>query len=100
VGNKAFKFEGLKDLAELVERGDHAVSYDLMSGYYQVALHARSRTFVGLKWEGKYFVYNCLRHSGFLQPRVFFSKVMRELVMFWRRDSINVLPYLEDFIII
>jgi hypothetical protein len=28
LGKKVFKFEGLKDLAELAERGDHAVSYD------------------------------------------------------------------------
>jgi hypothetical protein len=26
VGNKAFKFEGLKDLADLAEKGDHDVS--------------------------------------------------------------------------
>jgi len=31
----------------LAERGDHAVSYDLMSGYYHVGLHPRSWTFVG-----------------------------------------------------
>ncbi len=31
LGKKAFKFEGLKDLADLAERGDYAVSYDLMS---------------------------------------------------------------------
>ena len=60
LGNKAFKFEGLKDLSDLAEKGDHAVSYDLMSGYYHVGLHPRSRTFVGFKWEGKYYVYNCL----------------------------------------
>ena len=30
--DKAFKFEGLKDLADLAERGDYAVSYDPMSG--------------------------------------------------------------------
>jgi len=30
---KTFKFEGLKNLADLVERGEHAVSYDLMSRY-------------------------------------------------------------------
>ena len=60
LGKKAFKFEGLKDLADLAERGDHAVSYDSMSGYYHVAMHPRSRTFVGFKWEGKYYVYNCL----------------------------------------
>jgi hypothetical protein len=53
LGKKAFKFEGLKDLSDLVERGDHAVFYDLMSGYYHVDLHPRSRTFVGFMWEGR-----------------------------------------------
>ncbi len=38
LGKKAFKFEGLNDLADLAERGDYAVSYDLMSGYYHVGL--------------------------------------------------------------
>ncbi len=47
LGKKVFKFEGLKDLADLAEKGDHAVSYDLMSGYYHVGLSPRSRTFVG-----------------------------------------------------
>ena len=32
LGSKAFKFEGLKDLADLSERVGHAVPYDLMSG--------------------------------------------------------------------
>jgi len=49
LGQKAFKFKGLKDLANVAERGDHAVSYGLMSGYYQVGLHPRSMTFVGFK---------------------------------------------------
>jgi hypothetical protein len=57
LGKKAFKFEGLKDLAE---RGDYAVSYDLMSGYYHVGLFQASRTYVGFEWGGKYYVYNCL----------------------------------------
>ena len=26
-----------------------------------------------------------------------FSKVMREMVMLWRRESISVLPYLDEF---
>ncbi len=44
---KVFKFEGLKDLSDLAERGNHVVSYDLMLGYYHVGLRPRSRTFVG-----------------------------------------------------
>ncbi len=47
LGKKFFKFEGLKDLADLAKKGDHTVSYDLMSGYYHVGLSPRSRTFVG-----------------------------------------------------
>ena len=38
LGKKSFKFEGLKDLSDLAERGNYAVSYDLMSGYYHVGL--------------------------------------------------------------
>ena len=35
---KVFKSEGLKDLANLAEKGDYAVSFDLMSGYCHVGL--------------------------------------------------------------
>jgi len=33
LGKKVFKFEGLNDLADMAERGDHAVSYDLLPEY-------------------------------------------------------------------
>ena len=69
-----------------------------MLGYYHVGLHPISRTFVGFKWEEKYCVYDCLPFRLSTIPWVF-SKVMRELVMFWRRESIKVLPYLDYFIV-
>jgi hypothetical protein len=96
LGKKIFKFEGLRDLSDLAEKGDHAVSYDLMSGYYHVGVHPLSRIFLGFFWEGRYYVYNCLPFGLSTAPWVF-SKVMRELVMHWRRGGIKVLPYLDDF---
>jgi len=36
---KKFKFEGLSDLADMAEKGDFAVFFDLISGYYHVRLH-------------------------------------------------------------
>ena len=71
------------------------MSYDLMSGYYHMGLFYASDTYVGFKWEGKYYVYNCLPFGLSTAPWVFL-KVMRELVMHWRR-GIRVLPYLDDF---
>ena len=41
---------------------------------------------------------NCLPFGFSTAPWVF-SKVMRELVMCWRRASIGVLPYLDDFML-
>jgi hypothetical protein len=81
LGNKVFKFVGLKDLADLAKRGDHAVSYDLMSGYYHVGLHPRSRTFVGFCLKGQYCVYNCLPFGLSKTPWVC-SKVIKELMMY------------------
>ncbi len=52
---KKFKFEGLKDLSDLVEKGDHAISFDLTSGYYYVELRPRTRTYNGFEWKGNYY---------------------------------------------
>jgi hypothetical protein len=94
---RVFKFEGLTDIADMANKGDYSLSYDLTSGYYHVALHPDSRRFVGFKWEGTYYQYNCLPFGLSTAPWVF-SKVIRELVMFWRAKGINILPYLDDFL--
>ena len=98
-GTKVFKLKGLKDRAYLAEKGDHAVTYDLMSGYYHVYMHPSSKTFVKFRWEGEYYVYNCLSSRLLKAPWVF-SKVMRKLAIFRRRDGIKLLPYLYDFVFI
>ena len=99
LGKKVFKFEGLRDLADLAERGDRAVSYDLTSGYYHVGVHPVSRIFLGFHWAGRFYVYNCLPFGLSAAPWVL-SKVMCELVMYWRRGDIKMLPYLDDFMFI
>jgi hypothetical protein len=68
-----------------------------MSGYYHVGLDPRLRTFVGFMWGGRYYVYNCLPFGLSTSPWVF-SKVMRELVIYWRKGGIRLLPYLDDFL--
>ena len=36
---RVFKFEGLSDIADMAEKDDLSLSYDLTSGYYHVAIH-------------------------------------------------------------
>ena len=97
LAKKVFKNEGLKDLGDIIYPGDSLLQYDLTSGYYHVPLRHSSRTYFGLKWKGKYFTYNVLPFGLSTAPYAF-SKIMRELVMKWRRDGLSVLPYLDDFL--
>jgi hypothetical protein len=97
LAKRVFKFEGLTDLADMSEKGDFSISYDLTSGYYHVPLHPDSRRFVGFQWKGVFYQYNCLPFGLSTAPWVF-SKIIRELVMYWRAKGINILPYLDDLL--
>ena len=62
---KKFKFDGLKDLLDLAEKGDHVVSFDLTSGYYHVEMHPCTRTYTGFEWKGiTAFLLDSPRHRG------------------------------------
>jgi hypothetical protein len=54
-----------------------------------------TRRFVGIKWEGVYYEYTCLAF-GLSTSAWVFSKVTRDLVMYWMRCGIRILPYLDD----
>ena len=80
----------------MADKGDHAVSFYLTSGYYLEGLHPHTQTFTGFEWKGSYYIYNCIPFGLATAPWVF-SKEMREMIMYWRRGGIRVLPYLYDF---
>jgi hypothetical protein len=77
LANNLFKFEGLY----IIKKVDHSVFYDLKLGYNDVGLHPLTRRFVGIDWEGVYYVYMCLPFGISTTPWVF-SKVMREMGMY------------------
>jgi hypothetical protein len=78
LAKKVFKFEGWSDSADIAEKRDHSVAYDPKSGFFDVGLHPLNQRFVGIKWEGVYYVYTCLPF-GFSTTAWVFSKVMREI---------------------
>ena len=94
---ESYKFEGLSDIADMAEKGEFLLSYDHPSGCYHAALHPESRRFVGFNWKGIYYQYNCLPFGLSTSPWVF-SKVISEVVMFWRYKGINILSCWDDFL--
>ncbi|KAK3083122.1 hypothetical protein FSP39_014546 [Pinctada imbricata] len=90
-----FKYEDGNVVRSVFEKGDHLLSYDLKSAYHHVIIHPDDRTCLGFEWEGKFYVYNVLSFgletAGFIS-----SKIMREIVKYWRENSMKIIMYLDD----
>jgi hypothetical protein len=52
---RVFKFKGLPDIADMADKEDYSMSYNLTSGYYHMALHSNYRLILGFKWKGQYY---------------------------------------------
>lgn len=92
-----FKFEGLRNLADILRPGDHMVQVDLQSGYYHLGMHPDSWEYMGFEWRGVYYIFKVLPFGLASAPHAF-SKLMREFVGCLRSQGLRLLPYLDDFL--
>ena len=60
VTKRKVKLEDLVVVPALVSEGDFMSMDDLEKGYWQFALNPAFRTFLGIEFEGKYYVANAL----------------------------------------
>ena len=79
---RKFKFEGMKNLSNLAEKGTTNSPLILPPGIIMyVELYHRTRTYTRFAWKGNYYFYNCLPFGLAMAPWVFL-KIMRELVIY------------------
>jgi len=57
-----FKYEGLPNFTDMVEKRDFAVKFDLTSGYHHISIHKQHCKYLGFKWKfadgiEKYYVF-------------------------------------------
>ena len=57
-----FKYKGLPNFADMVEKRDFAVKFDLTSGYHHISIHKQHCEYLGFKWKfadgaEKYYVF-------------------------------------------
>jgi hypothetical protein len=94
-----FKFEDLKVASNYFSAGCYMCSFDLKSGYHHIDVHPAYQQYLGLSWQGSYYMFTSVAF-GLSSAGVVFSKVLKELVKKWRANSIPVLLYLDDGLII
>lgn len=70
-------------------------SYDLKSAYHHIMIHPMDIKYLGFQWKSKFYVFNVLCF-GLATAGFIFSKVLRELIKYWRSKSIRIIMYLDD----
>ena len=58
-------------------------------------MHPMDKTYLGFQWKSKFYVFNVLCF-GLATAGFIFSKVLREIIKYWRSKSIRIIMYLDD----
>ena len=97
-----FKYEDLRTAMLMFERGDLLVTFDLKSGYHHVDIHEKHWTYLGFEWQidskSQYYVFTVLPF-GLATACYVFTKLLRPLVRYWRRQGIRVIIYIDDGVV-
>jgi hypothetical protein len=99
IKKQKFKFEGSKEALQYAKRGKLIIKFDLKSGYHHVEIHKAFQQYLGFSWsvnaEIKYYVFTVLPF-GLSSAPFLFTKLMREIVKYWRSLSYPIIVYLDD----
>jgi len=94
-----FKKEGINMLKDLLMRNDWMASLDLKDAYFSVAVREEDRKYLRFIWAGQVFEFQCLPFGLSSAPRVF-TKLLKPIVAFLRRQGIRLVIFLDDMIVL
>lgn len=90
-----FKFEDWKIAVQYFSKNDYLYKFDLKSGYHHIDICPQQHTYLGFSWRKSFYVFTVLPFGLSSAPFIF-SKCLREMVKYWRRNSIKIVLYLDD----
>ena len=94
-----FKYEDIRCVRDLFEKGDYFFKFDIKSGYHHINILEAHQKYLAFAWdfEGvtKYFVFTVLVFGLASAPFVF-TKVVNILIKYWRASGIRIFGYVDD----
>ena len=83
----------------MFEKGAYLFTFDLRGAYHHICIQEKSRAFLGFAWNDgqvtRYYVVNVLAF-GIASAGHIFSKVVREVVKYWRSLGHKIVMFLDD----
>jgi hypothetical protein len=94
-----YKYKDVRTASHYFKKDGWMATFDLKSGYHHIDIHAAFQQYLGLCWEGKYYVFTSCPF-GMSVSGLIFTKVLHELVRKWRSAGIAIVLYIDDGILI
>ena len=88
-------FEDWKIALEYFEKNSCCFKFDLAKGYHHINIFPAHQTFLGFSVKGKYYCFTVLPFGLSSAPYIF-TKVLREMVKYWRNHGIKIVLFLDD----
>lgn len=99
VEQKHFKMKGIGVLKELIREGDHFCKIDFKDAYLTIPPHPDDQEFLQFRWRGKgyQFLSSCF---GLASAQWAFTKILKPVVAFLRKQGIRLIIYLDNILIL
>lgn len=91
--------ENLESVRFLVRKGDWLEKVDLKDAYFTVAVKESHHKYLRFRWKGCVFEFNCMAFGLAPAPRIF-TKILKTVMAFLRRQGIRLVIYLDDILIL
>ena len=93
-------FEGINLVLNYVKKDGFGITFDLKNGYHHIAIHPSQHSLLGFaftdfKGRLRYFKF-VVMPFGLNSAGLIFTKVLREMLKYWRSNQIDVFLFLDD----
>jgi len=99
IESEHFKMEDYRTVCNMLEDGMFLASIDLKDAYHLIPVHLDHQVYLRFVWRGKLYQYTCLPFGLTTAPRVF-TKIMRPVVAYLRKQGNLSVQYLDDLLLL
>lgn len=91
-----FGLDAVGNAPSLVDPGGYMSSVDHKSGYHHVLLAKHERTYFGVRWKGRYYVFTCLCFGWSPAPYIYHTLTEATCMYMRMNFRLNTLCYIDD----
>ena len=93
-----FKMTTVRDVKSLIPQHAFATSIDLKDAYWHIPVHPHYRKYLGFSLGGRKYRFRAMPFGLNVAPRIF-TKMTKPILKELRLQAINVLVYLDDWLV-